>query len=82
MNADHTVTCDTLLSSISAYLDGELGAATCAAIEAHATGCDRCGTVIADFREATGLCRKVADAPLPDDVQALARTRIRSLLGR
>lgn len=80
MNAGPTVTCDTLLSSISAYLDGELGAATCAAIEAHAADCAQCAVVIADFREATGLCRKVADAPLPDDVQTLARTRIKALL--
>lgn len=76
------VTCDTLLDSISAYLDGDLGAATCAAIEAHAAACGRCGTVIADFREATGLCRKVAEAPLPADVQDLARARIRTLLGK
>jgi anti-sigma factor RsiW len=80
VSAPPAVTCDTLLASISAFLDGDLGAATCAAIEAHAASCSRCGTVIADFREATGLCRKVADAPLPADVQHLARARVNTLL--
>ena len=82
MTAYPDVTCDTLLASISAYLDGDLGAATCAAIEAHAATCDRCGAVIADFREATGMCRKIADTPLPPAVQDLARARVRSLLGK
>jgi len=75
-----TVTCDSLLGQISAYLDGDLGAATCEAIERHATTCDRCAVVIEDFRKATGLCRTAADAPLPDAVRALAQARVRALL--
>jgi anti-sigma factor RsiW len=75
-----TVTCDSLLGQISAYLDGDLGAATCEAIERHATTCDRCAVVIEDFRKATGLCRTAADAPLPDAVRVLAQARVRALL--
>lgn len=74
------VTCDRLLDQISAYLDGDLGAATCLAIEEHAATCPRCADVIAEFRRATGLCRKAADAPLPDTVRALAQARVKALL--
>ena len=77
-----TVTCESLLEQISAYLDGDLGAATCEAIERHASSCDRCAVVIEDFRKTTGLCRTAADAPLPDTVRALAQARVKALLGR
>lgn len=77
-----TVTCESLLEQISAYLDGDLGAATCEAIERHAASCGRCAVVIEDFRKATGLCRTAADAPLPDPVRALAQARVRALLSR
>jgi len=81
MSEATTVTCESLLEQISAYLDGDLGAATCEAIEHHASSCDRCAVVIEDFRKATGLCRTAADAPLPDTVRALAQARVRALLG-
>lgn len=75
-----SVSCESLLKQISAYLDGDLGAATCEAIERHASSCDRCSGVIEEFRKATGLCRKAADTPLPDAVRALAQARVRALL--
>ena len=74
------VTCDSLLSQISSYLDGDLPELTCAAIEQHAASCAKCGGVIAEFRTATGLCRSAANAPLPEDVRARAKSRVRELL--
>jgi anti-sigma factor RsiW len=74
------VTCKSLLSQISSYLDGDLPELTCAAIEQHAASCAQCGRVIADFRATTGLCRSVANAPLPEDVRARARDRVRDLI--
>lgn len=82
MSETPRVTCESLLQQISAYLDGDLGAATCEAIERHASSCDRCSVVIEDFRKTTGLCRTAADAPLPDAVRALAQARVRALLGK
>lgn len=73
-------TCESLLTQISAYLDGDLGAATCEAITRHASTCRRCSALIEEFRNATGLCRKAADAPLPDAVRELAQARVRALL--
>ncbi|MGE3345349.1 MAG: anti-sigma factor [Vicinamibacterales bacterium] len=78
--ATPVVTCESLLEQISGYLDGELGAPVCKAIEAHAASCPNCGEVIEEFRKTTGLCRRVADAPLPASVRALARQRVRELL--
>jgi len=80
MSETPPVTCASLLDQISAYLDGDLGAATCEAIERHASSCDRCAVVIEDFRKATGLCRTAADAPLPDTVRELAQARVKALL--
>lgn len=76
------VSCEGLLAQISAYLDGDLNAATCEQIEHHARTCPRCERVIADFRATTGICRKAADAPLPDAVRAKAQARVRELLVR
>jgi anti-sigma factor RsiW len=80
MSDTTAVTCESLLAQISACLDGDLGAATCEAIERHASSCDRCTGVIEEFRKATGLCRKAAEAPLPDAVRELAQARVRALL--
>jgi anti-sigma factor RsiW len=80
LTAEIEMTCDSLLSQISSYLDGELPELTCAAIEKHAASCTECGGVIAEFRTATGLCRSAASAPLPEDVRARARERVRELL--
>ncbi len=74
------VTCEGLLAQISAYLDGELSAATCEQIEHHAQSCAQCERVIADFRATTGICRTAADTPLPDAVRAKAQERVRELL--
>ena len=74
------ITCESLLSQMSSYLDGDLPELTCAAIEQHATACVECERVIAEFRTATGLCRSAGNAPLPDDVRARARARVRELL--
>ena len=72
--------CRVLLERLSAYLDGDLSSASCAAIERHARSCRRCATVIADFRKATGLCRRIAATPLPAAVRTRARARVRKLL--
>ncbi len=82
MTRPSPVACDSLLQQISAYLDGDLNASACAAIEHHAASCAACGRVIEDFRRTTGLCRTAATAPLPDDVRARARARVRELLRR
>ena len=72
--------CRTILTEISAYLDGELGAAACATIELHCADCASCAAVVADLKQTAGLCRQVGTAPLPMPVLERARASVRRLL--
>ena len=73
--------CREILSAISAYLDGELEATACDAIERHCARCPDCAALISGLRETVGLCRGAAAKPLPEPVKARARESIRKLLG-
>jgi anti-sigma factor RsiW len=72
--------CTALMASISAYLDGELEAVECAAIERHCAVCPRCAELVQGLRHTIGLCRDVGAAPLPEPVRARARESVRRLL--
>ena len=72
--------CRAILNRISAYLDGELNATACAAIEAHCATCAHCAPIVDGLRRTVGLCRDAGGAPLPDEVRARAREGIRRLL--
>jgi anti-sigma factor RsiW len=72
--------CQTILSGISAYLDGELGTTACDAIDQHCQTCPRCAALVKGLRETVGLCRQVASVPLPDSVRQRARASVRRLL--
>jgi anti-sigma factor RsiW len=72
--------CAAILANISAFLDGELDATSCAAIEAHCARCDRCAPVIEGLRRTIGLCRSAAAVTLPEAVRQRARESIRRLL--
>jgi anti-sigma factor RsiW len=72
--------CRRILLSISGYLDGDLEASDCAAVERHCRACARCAAVVAGLRETVGLCRQAGSAPLPEAVRKRARASIRRLL--
>jgi anti-sigma factor RsiW len=72
--------CRVMVERLSAYLDGDLPAADCRKIEAHAADCPRCTKVLDDFRKTTGLCRHAGERPLPGAVRKIAREHIRQLL--
>lgn len=72
--------CRRVLASVSAYLDGDLDAPACEAIETHCRQCARCGDVIAGLRETVGLCRQAGATPVPDAVRQRARESVRRLL--
>ncbi len=74
--------CREVLSNISGYLDGELDATACDAIERHCRGCSSCAALVQGLRETVGLCRQAATAPLPDAVRRRALESVRRLLGR
>jgi anti-sigma factor RsiW len=72
--------CAAVLASISAYLDGDLDAAACASIEAHAVTCATCAPTIEGLRRTIGLCHDAGAVPLPDVVRQRARASIQQLL--
>lgn len=72
--------CAAILASISAFLDGELEATACAAIEEHCARCPRCAPVVEGLRRTVGLCREAGTVPLPDAVLQRARASVRRLL--
>jgi len=82
MTTTNTADCAAILSNISAFLDGELDATECAAIEAHCVACPRCAPVVEGLRRTIGLCRDAAEAPLPYAVRARARDAVRRLLDK
>ena len=72
--------CEQTLSGVAAYLDGDLEADACAAIERHCHACAPCARFVSGLRETMGLCHDAATRPLPDDVRERARARIDRLL--
>jgi anti-sigma factor RsiW len=81
MTRGGTRSCDVLIERLSAYVDGDLGAAACDRIQAHARACPRCAVVIAGLRKTAGVCHRAGRAPLPAPVRARARQYIDALLG-
>jgi len=73
-------TCSDILAGISAYLDGDLGATACDAIEQHCQGCAQCATLVSGLRETIGLCRQAASTPMPEDVRQRARASVQRVL--
>jgi anti-sigma factor RsiW len=80
MTESSTAACETILSGISAYLDGELDTAACDAIEQHCQTCPPCAALVKGLRETVGLCRQAASVPLPDAVRQRARASVQRLL--
>jgi anti-sigma factor RsiW len=72
--------CQDILAAISAYLDGDLESAACAAIEQHCQTCARCTALVSGLKETVGLCRQAGSVPLPEDVRLRARDSVRRLL--
>ena len=81
MNTDVNPECGAMLTGISAYLDGDLDATECQAIERHCLDCSSCAAVVAGLRETIGLCREAGSAPLPEPVRQRAKASIERLLG-
>lgn len=71
-----------LAERLSAFLDGDLSAADCRRIAAHARTCPRCRALTQELRDTVGECRRAADVPLPAAVRRRAQAGIRELLRR
>jgi anti-sigma factor RsiW len=80
MTESTNLQCREILAGISAYLDGDLDATACDAIERHCQNCVRCAELVKGLRETVGLCREAASTPLPESVRQRARESVRRLL--
>ena len=72
--------CQAMLERMSAYLDGELGADECRAINRHCRDCPTCAALVTSLRRTIGLCRRAAKRPLPAEIRRRAKARIRRLI--
>jgi anti-sigma factor RsiW len=76
------VDCAAVRDQIERYVDRELDAVECDAIERHCADCPPCAALVSRVRATIGLCRDVGHAPLPESVRARARDQVKWLLGR
>jgi anti-sigma factor RsiW len=72
--------CQEILEELSAYLDGDLSAARCRALERHLSECPGCDAVSARLRYTIEICRRAGRPVLPSDVRKQARARARALV--
>ena len=80
MTSPAPLDCASVLGQIQAYLDGDLSAVACDAIDHHCAGCERCATLVRGLRQTIGVCRQAGQAPLPESVSARAREQVKRLL--
>jgi anti-sigma factor (TIGR02949 family) len=68
---EHThQSCEELLESLSAYIDGDLAPALCQELEKHLEGCDNCRVVLNTTKRTIELVRLPDEkSNLPDDVR-------------
>jgi anti-sigma factor (TIGR02949 family) len=66
----HGERCKDLLSSISAYVDGDLAGELCAELEQHLAGCENCRIVVDTLQKTVYLVHaNNAEADLPENVR-------------
>ena len=74
---DHSQ-CQTLLGSLSDYIDGELSEELCREIENHMSGCEHCRVVIDTLRKTVSLYH--ADAADCADIPSETRAHLFKVL--
>jgi RNA polymerase sigma-70 factor (ECF subfamily) len=71
--------CPDIAPLFSRFLEGEIGAAECAAMQAHVSTCARCDAACASLKRTLALCRAEPRGQVPPDVQELVRKALRDL---
>ena len=80
MTTPQSPVCLEALENLQAYVDGELDAVACDALEQHSRECPSCAALIDGLRITVGLCRQAARVELPDDVRERAKAAVQTLL--
>lgn len=69
--------CRHLLSSLSDYIDGDLGVELCEAIDHHLQDCDNCRIVVDSLRKTVRLYRENSvEVEIPIEVRSRLYTRL------
>jgi anti-sigma factor RsiW len=64
------MTCRQVVELMTDYLEDALSAADRARFEEHIAGCDGCRAYLAQLATTRRVLRKVADEPIPPDLEA------------
>jgi anti-sigma factor RsiW len=64
------MTCRQVVELMTDYLEGSLSSADRARFEEHIAGCDGCRAYLAQLATTRKVLRKLADEPIPADLQA------------
>ncbi len=72
--------CRELFSKLSEYLDNELDAANCDAIEAHLQDCPPCQACLATLKQTVALCRQLKTSSMPKAASRRLRVTIERLM--
>jgi RNA polymerase sigma-70 factor (ECF subfamily) len=71
--------CPDVVTMFSRHLEGEIGAADCAAMEKHIASCKRCGAACDSLQRTLALCRAEPEGDVSAEIQALVRKALRDL---
>ncbi len=66
---------------LSRFLEGEMTARDCAAIERHVAGCRWCRAACTGLQDTLRACRRWGDAPVPRTMRARLRRAVRAAVG-
>lgn len=72
--------CPDVVALLSQHLEGDIAPETCAEMERHVAGCDRCGAACESLRRTLRMCSATPLVELPASVQASLRAGIRAVL--
>ena len=71
--------CKARLADLAAYVDGDLDAARCAAVDQHCEQCDDCRVVVDTLRKTVALYRQLPPPSLPNNFHKRLRAALYQL---
>jgi RNA polymerase sigma-70 factor (ECF subfamily) len=69
--------CPDVVALFSRFLEGEIGAPECEAMQSHVATCKRCNAACESLKHTLALCRSEPRGEVPPDVQELVRKALR-----
>ena len=73
--------CDEIEKLVDSYIDGELPEVLCDRFEAHLSDCPACNGLVFDIKQIVQLARTMDEEPLPLEIGARLRQRLKDEVG-